>query len=298
MLYELERVSDHVTALQLLELIAVQLRGNITDSQRERIFVPNREGVMRQIDEVYYEDLNVSEATRRLDFGTPAHPGLSKSLASRITLRFLSSLVLDEGDSDDYDDDDDIDMGEDLCTQLCTHIASVLKDSDISYALNEFLANAVDAKASEFSITLDKRSFESATVLSSEMVKFQQGPSLILHNNGNFSKEAFFALRKGASGRFGLGALSLFHFTEVCLLEIESTNTLICIAQVPMLVSGRYVMILDPSGKYLPPRKGRRRTALLKRLSQLALSVFFFFLANSEAKLHEKQKISRSNFRL
>jgi len=283
MLCELESLSGHVTessvmiALQLLEQIAFQLRDDITDSQRERIFVPDRGGVMRQIDEIYYNDLNVSEATRRLDFGTPAHPGLSKSLASRIALRFLSSLVLDEGDNDD-DDVDDMDMGEDLCTR----IASVLKDHDVSYALNEFLANAADARASQFSILLDKRSFESTTVLSPEMVKFQQGPSLILHNDAVFSEEDFSGLRKvgqgGKSaeydtiGRFGLGALSMFHFTEVCLPEIETTKTLTRIAQVPMLVSGCYVMILDPSGMYLPPFKGRRRTALRRKLSSLALS--------------------------
>jgi hypothetical protein len=245
---------------------------------------------MRQIDEIYYDDLNVSETTRRPVSGTPAHPHLSKSLASRITLQFSSSLALDEGDDDDDDDDvDDIDMGEDLCTR----IASVLKDHDISYALNEFLANAADAKASQFSVLLDKRSFESSTVLSPEMVQFQQGPSLILHNDAIFSKEDFSGLRKvgqgGKSaeydtiGRFGLGALSLFHFTEVCLLEIETTDTLTCVAQVPMLISGRYVMILDPSGMYLPPRKGRRRTALYRKISSLALSDDLFFLCKSRS---------------
>jgi hypothetical protein len=174
MLFELEHLSGDVTklpvsvALQLLEQIGSQLHGNITDCQRKRIFVPDREGTMRRIDEVYYDDLNRSDASQRLTFGTPAHPSLSKSLAIRITLPLSSSLMLDEGGDDD-DDVDDTDMGEDLCTR----IASVLKDYDINYALNEFLANAADAKASQFSILIDSQSFESTTVLSPDMAKFQ-----------------------------------------------------------------------------------------------------------------------------
>lgn len=291
-----------VQSLHLLEKISTQLRGKISDNQRERIYVPDRSGLLRQIDDVYYDDLNRSETTRMLSFGTPAHPNLSKALASGITLRFLSSLELGEDGEDDEDDVDDMDMGEDLCTR----IAGILKDHDINYALNEFLANAADARASQFSMLLDTQSFECTTVLSPEMAKFQQGPSLILHNDAKFTEKDFLGLRKiglggkaadpDTIGRFGLGALSLFHFTEVCLLGIERTGAITCLAQMPMLISGRYIMILDPSGMYLPPRKGRRRTALRRTLCSLARSAIFYFAL--EARLNDKQQISGSNFRV
>jgi len=206
-------------ALRLLEEIATQLHGMVPENQRARIFVPDQTGVLRRVDEVYYDDLNRSGVTQKLDYGVPSHPDLSKSLASGIALRFLSSLEL--GEDDDDDDVDDMDMEEDLCIR----IAGVLKDHDVKYALNEFLANAVDAGASRFSVLLDSQSFESKTVISPEMAEFQQGPSLILHNDKMFKEKDFFGLRKigqgGKSGdsdtigRFGLGALSMFHFTEV-----------------------------------------------------------------------------------
>src|ERR1700728_4389379 len=37
--------------------------------------------------------------------------------------------------------------------------------------------------------------------------------------------------------------------------------------QLPMLISGRDILILDPSGTYLPPYKGGKRTALRRKLS-------------------------------
>jgi hypothetical protein len=228
MLDELERLSssDHNVsqALQLLELLAAQLCGHISDERRKRIFVPNCDGVLQRIDDVYYDDLNRSEVTRRFDVKAPAHAKVSKSLATNITLQFLSSLELGEDDEDDVDDED---MGEDLCTR----IKGILNAQDINYALNEFLANAADAGASRFSILLDAKSFESTTVLSLEMAQFQQGSSLILHNDGIFTEKDFLGLRKigqggksedtDAIGRFGLGALSLFHFTEVRLFFIS-----------------------------------------------------------------------------
>jgi len=237
MLDELELLSrNHGTAsvsqaLQILEQITAQLGRNISENTRERMFVPDHNGVLKRVHDIYSDDLNRLEDTLRLEFGTPAHPKLSKSLAFAIPLRFLSSLNLGEEDDDDVDD---MDMGEDLCIR----IAGVLKDHDIRYALNEFMANAADAGASRFSVLLDTNSFESTTVISPGMAKFQQGPSLILHNDAIFTDKDFYGLRKigqggkladfDTIGRFGLGALSLFHFTEVCPLDFKGTNTLTC----------------------------------------------------------------------
>lgn len=202
-------------ALQVLEEIASH--NNIPDYQRAKIFVPDKTGSLRQIDEVYYDDLNRHEMHHLGSYGVSAHPTVSKSLASKLLLRFLSSLEL----GDDEDDIDDMALGEDLTTR----ISGVLRDYDINFALNEFLANAADATASQFSLLLDQRSFESRSILSPDMAKFQQGPSLILHNDAVFTVKDFTGLRSigmggkttesDTIGRFGLGALSLFHFTDV-----------------------------------------------------------------------------------
>jgi hypothetical protein len=153
-------------------------------------------------------------------YGFPTHTALSQSLASDLSLRFLSSLELGEAEEEDEDDDDD-----DIREDLVTRIHGVLNDYDIKYALNEFLANAADAGASRFSVLLDERSHDSRTIISAQMAEFQKGPALVLFNNEVFGSKDFSGLRRigeggktrssDTIGRFGLGALSLYHFTEV-----------------------------------------------------------------------------------
>lgn len=228
LLEELQLLSrNHATpsvsqVIEILEEIA--MHSPLPDYQRARIFAPDMNGSLRHIDEVYYHDLHHFTIHQSLDYGFPTHPMLSKSLALKLALRFLSSLEL----NDDDDNIDDIDMGEDLTTR----INSVLRDYDINFALNEFLANAADAGASRFSILLDHRSFESRSILCPDMAEFQQGPSLVLHNDAVFSEKDFIGLRRigiggkttgsDTIGKFGLGALSLFHFTDVCTCSSSS----------------------------------------------------------------------------
>ncbi|KAF9016388.1 hypothetical protein BDZ89DRAFT_1166299 [Hymenopellis radicata] len=186
----------------------------------------------------------------------PCHPCLSSDLAQRLRIPFASELVLGD-DDDDSDDLDDTKMGEDFTTR----ISGVLKDYDVAYAINEFIANALDAGATRFSICIDERAFGESSILSPEVACFQ-GPALLLYNNALFKKKDFEGIRKVGTGgkldepdtigKFGLGALSMFHFTDL-----------------PMIVSGDQVMLLDPSGEYLPRRKGRCRTALYRSVASL-----------------------------
>ncbi|KAJ7461551.1 hypothetical protein FB451DRAFT_1497484 [Mycena latifolia] len=218
----------------------------------ERILVPGKDGILYPIREVYFADC----ATDFLpETGFPVHSGMPESLARDLKVQFLSSLELE----DDDDDDDDLQMGEDFTTR----VEGVLKEHDVQYAFNEFLANAADAKATTFSVLLDERTFESSKLLSPGLADLQRRPSLFLYNNAKFSDADFRGLRQvgqggkrsdpDSIGRYGLGALSLFHFTDVV-----------------QIVSDERLLILDPSGSYLAPRKGRPRTALLKRLSDVS----------------------------
>ncbi|KAE9407538.1 hypothetical protein BT96DRAFT_971239 [Gymnopus androsaceus JB14] len=229
---------------------------NISDCQRNSILVPDHLNNLRHVSEVYVNDMG-----GRLDFVLktqvfPAHPYISQSVAQRLGLATLSSLQLDDDDGLDIDD-------EDMSESLVTRIKSVLVDYDIQYSFGEFLANAADAGATEFEVLLDhKAAFSSTHILSHEMGIFQSGPALLLHNNVLFSENDFKGLRRigeggkrdidGTIGKFGLGALSFYHFAEAAFI-----------------LSGAYLMILDPSAAYLPKRHGQKRRCFWRRLTDI-----------------------------
>ncbi|KAF8205699.1 hypothetical protein K438DRAFT_1818327 [Mycena galopus ATCC 62051] len=237
-------------AIELLKEIAPMLPGR-SQEDYERIFVPGKDGGLHPISQVYFVDC-VSDFLPETGFA--AHPTVSESLARELKVQFLSSLELGEDD-----DEDDLQMGEDFIKR----VEGVLKEHDISHALNEFLANAIDAKASTFSVLLDERTFPGSTVLAPGLSDFQRKPSLLLYNNATFTETDFRGVRQvgrggkrsnpDSIGRYGLGALSLFHFTDVV-----------------QIVSNQHFLILDPSGTHLPPVKGRPRTSLLRRISDVA----------------------------
>ncbi|KAH9474330.1 Sacsin [Psilocybe cubensis] len=85
---------------------------------------------------------------------------------------------------------------------------------------------------------------------------------LVLFNDAIFSEADFEGLRHvglggkrglaNTHGRHGLGALSFYYFTDVVTV-----------------ISGEYVMFLDPSGENLPPRRHGKRTALRRTIKQV-----------------------------
>ncbi|KAJ6531217.1 hypothetical protein B0H19DRAFT_1384430, partial [Mycena capillaripes] len=224
---------------------------------------PEREATLQAVDLLTEIGSMISNSTSDLfedtktDFKETsrhaAHDRISPALAQELKIQFLSALELGN-----EDDDFDLQMGEDFTRR----VRGVLEEHDVQYALNEYLANAVDAKATEFSIILDERVFEPSKVLTTQLADLQRRPSLFLFNNAVFKAEDFRGLRtvgqggKGLDpdsiGRYGLGALSLFHFTDVV-----------------QLISGDYLLLLDPSGRFLPPLRGKPRTALKMRLSDV-----------------------------
>ncbi|KAJ6490694.1 hypothetical protein C8R47DRAFT_1071069 [Mycena vitilis] len=255
LLTELESLLEHQDrplqvckeAMEILKEIAPLLPAGRSQDDYERILVPARDGILHPVSQVYFVDC----ASDYCPEGFPVHSAVSESLARELEVQFLSSLELDE----DEDEEDDLQMGEDFTKR----VEGVLKEHDMQHALNEFMANAIDANASEFSVTLDERTFESSKVLGPRLAELQRRPSLFLYNDATFSESDFRGLRQvgqggkrsnpDSIGRYGLGALSLFHFTDVV-----------------QIVSNQHLLILDPSGTHLPPVRGRPRTSSLKRI--------------------------------
>ncbi|KIO21522.1 hypothetical protein M407DRAFT_10336 [Tulasnella calospora MUT 4182] len=107
---------------------------------------------------------------------------------------------------------------------------------------------------------LDEANFEGRRVIAG-LKSFQSGPALVVHNDGVFTDDDFKGLgnigqgsksgRVDSIGRFGLGALSFYHFSEL-----------------PWVISGKFCLFLDPSQEHLARERGNlRRTAALVPLS-------------------------------
>ncbi|KAF7322367.1 hypothetical protein HMN09_00014600 [Mycena chlorophos] len=242
------RTSEAVRLLEEISKHSDQFSSEI----RAQILVPDRDAHLYPMSEIFFVDSGSTEFFP--ETGQPANKRISEDLARQLGIPFLSSLGLVD------DEDDELQMGEDFTER----VKGVLKEYDINYALNEFLANAVDAKATEFALVLDERAWESRRVISPHLGPLQQRPSLFLYNDAVFTKEDLDGLRRIGTGgkrllpdtigQYGLGALGLFYFTDVV-----------------QIVSAEYFLVLDPSGTHLPPlRRGGRRTSLLQRTSHIA----------------------------
>ncbi|XMA11553.1 hypothetical protein WAI453_004344 [Rhynchosporium graminicola] len=91
-----------------------------------------------------------------------------------------------------------------------------------------------------------------------------QGPSLLCFNNGTFTEKDFNGLKnvgegskmlnKRSIGQLGRGSQTMFHFTDY-----------------PMILSGEYLLILDPQQEVLPmnAKKGKRKPGVKLKLAKV-----------------------------
>lgn len=110
--------------------------------------------------------------------------------------------------------------------------------------LKELIQNADDAGATTVRLCLDRRVHGSDSLLSDSLAQWQ-GPALLAYNDAVFTEEDFVSIsRIGGStkhaqawktGRFGVGFNSVYHLTDL-----------------PSFVSGKYIVLFDPQGCYLP----------------------------------------------
>ncbi|KAJ7262754.1 hypothetical protein B0H12DRAFT_1104316 [Mycena haematopus] len=231
---------------QALLILAV-LAEDLKSVSRKDLLVPDSNAVLRPIKEILFND--VGDRACLIDPGEHhlAHPRLSDTLAKQLLMDRLGfqAVELTPG----------VDMGE----SLVTTIRNVLTQYSELQICNEFLANACDAEATKFGICVDERPGAANKLLSSAMAPFQNCPSLVMYNNGVFSSKDFEGIcrtgiggkegRTNTIGQFGLGVLSMFHFTEMA-----------------MIVSGAHVLFLDPSKTHLPIQG---RASLLLPLDQI-----------------------------
>ncbi|KZS95252.1 hypothetical protein SISNIDRAFT_484117 [Sistotremastrum niveocremeum HHB9708] len=234
---------DLSVAMESVSLMLTDLSGSLDGLVLGdlEICVPDQNKVMRPTSAVYFNNgvtVTADEAKTRI----PCHRSVDAEVARKLGIPFASSLAFEWCDEEDGQRD----MHEDLCQR----IKNVLADYNIKLASNEYIANAADAGSSAFAFLLDQRSYPSERLVAPEMAKYQSGPALLLFNDSQFSETDFHAILKigegskrgshGAIGKFGLGALSMFHFTDLVTL-----------------VSGDRIMWLDPTKSAIPQRHGK-----------------------------------------
>ena len=221
--------------------------------------VPTTDGILKACSVTYFNDMGPHAGQVPLPPGCSiASDHVDRNLALKLGLFFLSDRV------NTLDYDGLMEMKEDLTTRVSNVLLSYTKEQ----AFMEFLANAADAGAAEFGITLDTTQHplpEDHQFVSQTLKGLCGQPSLILHNNGVFSSldwKGICNIGSGSNqghldgqlrlGRFGLGALSMFYFTEVPLIFGIYESILISHNfKVAMILSGCHVLFMDPRKAYL-----------------------------------------------
>ena len=197
----------------------------VSESDHSRLLIPDESETLQSIGRVYFDDLDPG---MQPDVCLPedkfkVHPRLDFDLAKRLNVTFLGHLELKRLYIDEKD------MGE----PLPLRIRGVLLQYGVSQTISELLANADDAGSRKFSILLDETiPTQSARTMSPALKEAQSHPAMIIYNDAVFKRKDFEGIvnvgiggkddRSNTIGQFGLGSLSMYHFSEVCHLPWRS----------------------------------------------------------------------------
>lgn len=209
---------------------------------------------LMQLEDLVHGDRSIGAHTNILHFVNTA---LSTELIERLGIESVSDRIIRDQIEIDDDDDDEYVPSE----RLTTIIEDTLGRYPILSTFSEFLANAEDCHASEISWILDRCEagpYVSDLLLNSDM-KALQGPALFAHNDKTFTELDFEGYKDigrggkledvGSIGLFGRGSMSMYHFTDT-----------------PMILSDKWLLIVDPRQQLLPRTKYGKRKVGIKLL--------------------------------
>lgn len=223
----------------LLEIITIASRSSRTTLRGLKVL--DQDSVLCPIEDIAYNDASLlsDRIVNKVRF---TNSRVSKELAYRLSIELISDR-LKKGELELADDDDDEEEFR-QCEAITTSISTTLDRYPIDSTFKEYLANADDAKASAVHWLLDPRQHPTDNLLTEEMQDLQ-GPALLVHNDAAFRDIDFRGFKdvglgskredKSTIGMFGRGSQTMFHFTDN-----------------PCLLSGDYLLILDPLQKCLP----------------------------------------------
>ncbi|CAB5149034.1 unnamed protein product [Rhizophagus irregularis] len=204
----------------------------------DELLIPSTNNKLVELQDIYYDDMGDRLDDNEKSKYEITHNFVTRNIAEGLGIQTLKGKIFGNKGSDweAYEQHE----------SLTTRIKNILDDYSIDSLFKEFLQNADDAGATEFSVFVDERTFQhdSKNLFSDEMVCWQ-GPAIWIYNNAEFTDDDFRSLLKlgtgGKSrddkkiGRFGIGFNCAFHVTDL-----------------PSFVSGKYIAFLDPHAKFLP----------------------------------------------
>eukprot|EP01083_Nonionella_stella_P165464 550499_1 len=211
--------------------------------------IPTQHNTMEYPMKLYYNDASWIDRTKH-GVITFAHPTLSIDVCKKLGVQsfrtlFVSktsqSLQIEMLSTSGLSGATAFGQQESLTRRLKDILRKYPEGPSILY---EFLQNSDDAKAKNVVIMLNEKHYRTDSLLSSEL-KPLQGPALLIWNDAQFSENDFLNLSRigqgsklqklEATGRFGLGFNSCYHWTDV-----------------PSVVSNKSIVFFDPHTHYLP----------------------------------------------
>ena len=216
---------DAVSVRMAVNLLSI-LPSSMSDEEHAALLIPDEQCILRPHSEVYFNDIAERACLIPAENHFIAHGQVDDTLArklklARLGLRFVDLKI------------PGVDMGE----KPLTTVRNALKQYTEQQFVTEFVANACDANATKLTFLINEfcsNSSDNTRLLSPTMQKFFDCPSLLIYNNAKFSDEDFTGIcrtsiggKEGKSdtiGQFGLGALTMFHITEVRHLFLFRTS--------------------------------------------------------------------------
>jgi hypothetical protein len=207
---------DEVSLKIALNLLSI-LPSTMSDEEQAALLIPDEQCILRPHSEIYFNDIAERASLIPAENHFIAHGLVDDTLAKKLNLARLGLRFVDLKIPG-------VDMGE----KPLTTVRNTLRQYTEQQFLTEFVANACDANATKLTFLVNEfcsNSSENTRLLSPTMQKFFDCPSLVVYNNAKFSDEDFTGIcrtsiggKEGKSdtiGQFGLGALTMFHITEV-----------------------------------------------------------------------------------
>jgi len=197
-----------------------------TMEEHTRLLIPDKDSKLRAFSEIFYNDIGEKSLFVNDDGYFIVHPSLDESLAQKLSLNRLGLRYAELQN-----------LGPDMGQAPITTVKRTLQQYTNKQFLLEFLANAEDAKATEFTVAVNLttvREENKLRVISPAMEYLCRLPSLVVHNNALFTSQDFDGIchtsvggkegRPDTIGEFGLGVVTMYHFTDVCVISSSSTR--------------------------------------------------------------------------
>jgi sacsin len=188
----------------------------LTESQLSQLLVPDDVHRLRPIQDVLFNDVGENSLLLPRTEACLASSSINDALAMALGLRRLGLKHAHLRT-----------LGEDMGVTPATIVEKTLAQYTEKQFLPEFLANAQDAGASKLMVMINDYISVEGNFLSPALKTLHDRPSIMVYNDSEFSEQDFEGICKtfiggkgndpDSIGQFGLGALTMFHITEVSI---------------------------------------------------------------------------------